>query len=129
MDLGNLFKNAETIVQLQPGAIVFAEGMPGDVMYVVLDGELEIRVADELTEIVCAGGVVGEMALVDAQARCATVTAKTACRLTPIDKHRFLFMVQETPFFSLHIMRVIVDRLRRENLRHAARQTTAAVPA
>jgi CRP/FNR family transcriptional regulator, cyclic AMP receptor protein len=46
------------------------------------------------------------MAMIDKAPRSATAIAKTDCR-------RFEFMVSETPFFALHVMRVLVDRLRR----------------
>jgi len=38
-----------------------------------------------------------------------------------VDETRFLFLVQQTPNFSLHVMRVLSDRLRRmdERLRQA----------
>jgi len=32
-----------------------------------------------------------------------------------VDRRRFQFMVQETPFFGLAVMKVIADRLRRMN--------------
>ena len=35
------------------------------------------------------------------------------CRLVAIDERRFKFLVQQTPNFSLQLMRVIADRLRR----------------
>jgi CRP/FNR family transcriptional regulator, cyclic AMP receptor protein len=35
----------------------------------------------------------------------------------PIPEKRFLFMVQQTPYFSLQIMKVMTDRLRRANER------------
>jgi len=56
-----------------------------------------------------------EMALIDARERSATAIAKSDCRLAPVDQKRFLFMVQQTPFFSLDVMRVLVRRLRHMN--------------
>jgi CRP/FNR family cyclic AMP-dependent transcriptional regulator len=41
------------------------------------------------------------MALIDGGMRSATAIAKTDCALIPINEKQFLFMVQETPFFSL----------------------------
>ena len=63
------------------------------------------------------GSLVGEMALIDAQVRSATATAKSACRLAPVTEKRFLFMVQQTPFFALQVMRILAERLRRSNQR------------
>jgi CRP-like cAMP-binding protein len=115
MNLENLFKDADNIQELQAGSTVFAQGNPGDEMFVVLEGEVEIRMGDEVAETVGTGGIVGELALIDSKARSATVVAKTDCRLAPVNEKRFLFMVQQTPFFALHVMQVLADRLRRMN--------------
>jgi CRP/FNR family transcriptional regulator, cyclic AMP receptor protein len=39
--------------------------------------------------------------------------AKTDARVVAIDERRFLFLVQQTPNFALHLMRVLSERLRR----------------
>ena len=113
MNLLRLFENSEHIQEFQAGSTVFTEGTPADVMYVVLDGELEVRVGNELLNVLEPGDIVGEMALIDSEPRSATVVAKSDCRLALVDQRRFLFMVQETPFFSLHVMKVLANRLRR----------------
>jgi CRP/FNR family cyclic AMP-dependent transcriptional regulator len=59
------------------------------------------------------------MALIDQSPRSATAVAKTDCKLAPIDRRRFEFMVQQTPFFSLTVMKIMADRLRRTNSRIA----------
>lgn len=115
MNLKNLFNRAEDMQEFQAGTIIFAEGTPADVMYVVVEGEVEIKVGNKVVEVIAPGNIVGEMALIDAQPRSATAVAKSDCRLAPVDEKRFQFMVQQTPFFSLHIMRLLVDRLRRMN--------------
>jgi CRP-like cAMP-binding protein len=33
--------------------------------------------------------------------------------LLPIERHRFNFLIQQTPNFALHVMRVMADRLRK----------------
>ena len=56
----------------------------------------------------------GELALIDRRPRSATAVAVTACVLAPIDEKQFQFMVQQTPFFALQVMRVLTERLRRQ---------------
>jgi len=112
MNLSNLFKNANNIVEFKEGSIIFSAGDPGDVMYVVLDGEVEVRVNDRVVDIIRPGNILGEMALIDASARSAAALAKSDCRLAAVDQKLFLYMVQQTPFFSLEVMRVLADRLR-----------------
>ncbi len=59
--------------------------------------------------------MIGEMALIDHLPRSASARATTDAKLVPIDQRRFLFLVQETPFFAIHVMKVMADRLRRMN--------------
>jgi CRP-like cAMP-binding protein len=67
--------------------------------------------------IVVSRGFFGEMALIDGGTRSATAIAKTDCKLVPITEKQFLFMVQETPFFALRVMRTLTARLRRVDRR------------
>jgi CRP-like cAMP-binding protein len=113
MDLRTLFEDSRHIQEFPAGATIFTEGSPGDVLYVILDGDVVVLVRNELIDVLGPGEIVGEMALIDSHARSATAVAKSACRMATIDEKRFLFMVQETPFFALHVMRVLVHRLRK----------------
>ncbi len=108
-----LFRHASNAVSFEPGQVIFSEGDPGDVMYMVQEGEVEIVAHGKLVEIAGEGSIVGEMALVDNEPRSATVTAKTETKLVPVDQKQFSFMVQETPFFAIHVMHVMADRLRK----------------
>jgi CRP/FNR family transcriptional regulator, cyclic AMP receptor protein len=109
----NLFRNSERAVNLEPGHVVFQEGDKGDSMYIVLEGELEIRVKDKVIDTTGPGGIVGEMALIDNSPRSASCVAKTACKIVPVNERQFNFMVQETPNFAITVMRMMCDRLRR----------------
>jgi len=121
MNLRGLFWNADNIREYRAGTTIFEEGTPGDEMYVILDGDVELSVGNEILSIVGAGDIVGEMALIDLRARSATAVAKTDCRVVPINENRFLFMVQQAPFFSLHVMRVLAERLRRMDSRFGSK--------
>jgi len=68
-------------------------------------------------ETVEEGGLLGEMSLVDDRERSASAVALVDCELVPIDEKRFLFLVQETPFFALEVMRTMARRLRAMNER------------
>jgi CRP-like cAMP-binding protein len=59
-----------------------------------------------------AGAVFGEMAMIDEGVRSATIVAKSDCKLVPIAQKRFNFLIQQTPNFALHVMKVIAKRLR-----------------
>jgi CRP/FNR family transcriptional regulator, cyclic AMP receptor protein len=74
-----------------------------------------IYIHDRLVETVGADGFFGEVALLDHVSRSGTAVAKTDCTLIPINERPFLFMVEETPFFALQVIRVLASRLRRHN--------------
>jgi CRP-like cAMP-binding protein len=110
----DLFHKEDQYDPFKRGQVIFREGdPPGRVMYIVYEGEVELRIHDKTVEILGPGGVLGEMALIDKEPRSATAIAKTDCKLVPIDERRFNFLVQQTPNFALQMMRVISARLRR----------------
>jgi CRP-like cAMP-binding protein len=120
MNLARLFENAADILAVDAGKPIFDRGDPGGgKMYVVLTGTVEIRLGDQVLESIEAGGFFGEMALIDDAPRSASAIAQAPSRLAVVDERQFLFMVEQTPFFSLHVMRVLVGRLRGLNRRLA----------
>jgi CRP-like cAMP-binding protein len=112
MSTTDLFRNARDALTYEPGQTVFREGDRGDVMYAVVEGEVEILLGDRVINTAGAGSIIGELALVDDSPRSATARTRTACKLVPIGQKRFEFLVQQTPFFAIHVMRVMADRLR-----------------
>jgi CRP/FNR family transcriptional regulator, cyclic AMP receptor protein len=110
-----LFRQETDTVQLAPGDILFREGDKRDKMYVVLEGEMDVRLGDYVVETAGTGALIGEMALIDASPRAANAVAKTACRLVPIDERRFHFLIQQHPHFATHVMKELAARLRNMN--------------
>ena len=47
--------------------------------------------------------------------RSVTMLATEDCEVVEIDEQRFQFLVQQTPFFALQIMRLMAERLRHTN--------------
>ncbi|MCI0427466.1 MAG: cyclic nucleotide-binding domain-containing protein [Nitrospiraceae bacterium] len=108
-----LFQHSKEWEAFSAGQIIFSEGQPGEVMYVILEGEVDIQACGKLIETIHAGDMFGEMALVDSEPRSAKTVARTDCKLVPINKKRFAFLVTETPFFALEVMQVMANRLRK----------------
>ena len=111
--LDKLFANSKVIDHFAGGDVVFAEGSTGNFMYVVVEGTIDIYVGEKLIDISGPGDLVGEMALIDSNQRSASAVARTEARLARVDENEFLAMVVDTPFFALHVMRVLVQRMRR----------------
>ena len=108
-----LFRNSIDTQNYPAGEVIFRQGDTGELMYAVQKGTVEIRLGERVIQTHGPGDIFGEMAIIDNQPRSATAVAATDCRLVPIDEHRFMFLVQQTPFFAIQVMRVMADRLRR----------------
>jgi CRP-like cAMP-binding protein len=113
MNIIRLFEDTPDIIAVPVGESIFERGDPGDKMYVVLEGIVEIRLGDRVLETVDSGGIFGEMALIDPAIRSASAVAQCGCRLAIVDETLFLQMVQQTPMFALEMMRVLASRLRK----------------
>jgi len=98
------------------GATVFQEGDAGDCMFAVVEGSVGIVMHGAQVEQIDAGGIFGEMALIDGHPRSASAVALTDCTLAAIPEKRFLRLVEQMPYFALQMMRVITERLRRRDV-------------
>lgn len=115
MNLLRLFENSDNLQAFPAGETIFAAGSTGELMYVLTSGEVELQLDGNVIDTLEPGSILGEMALIDSQVRSTTAIAKSDCQLAPVDEKRFLFMVEQTPFFALHVMRVLAERLRHMN--------------
>ena len=115
----DMFFNEAEPRTFKAGDILFRTYDMGSEMFVVIEGQIELTIGSQVVETVGPGEPFGEMALIDQSPRVATATAITDGKLAVIPERRFLFMVQQTPYFALQIMKVMADRLRRMNERAA----------
>lgn len=111
MDLLDVFKDSEELVEFPAGAVILREGDPGNHMYVVMEGELSVLIRDKVIATASPGEIVGEMALINTSTRTATVVADTHCVLADIDRSSFDSLLQYVPDFTIHVMNVLADRL------------------
>ena len=109
----SLFDHDQEFLSLAPGKVVFQSGDVADHMYAVVEGKVDIVINGHLVESVEAGGVFGEMALIEERPRNATATVADSAKLVTIDRKRFLFLVQQHPTFALQLMSIMAARLRR----------------
>jgi CRP/FNR family transcriptional regulator, cyclic AMP receptor protein len=120
MNPAELFRQDESALNLPAGDFLFREGDVGERMYVLLEGDMDVLLGELVVETAKPGALLGEMALIDRSPRTASAVAKTPCRLAQIDQRRFHFLVQQTPNFATHVMKVLADRLRHMNTLAAA---------
>jgi CRP/FNR family transcriptional regulator, cyclic AMP receptor protein len=109
----SMFANDLDAQAYPAGHRFFSAGDHGEIMYVVTEGEIEIVLRGKVLETVIAGGIFGELALIDHRDRSADVTAKTDVKISAIDQKRFLYLVRNHPFFALEVMKIMADRLRK----------------
>jgi hypothetical protein len=70
-----------TIRQLRPSDLLVEQGAPGDELFLLLDGVLEVEVDGERVGELGPGAVIGERAILEEGTRTATLKAVTACRV------------------------------------------------
>ena len=112
----SFFENEDRVLEFNCEAIIFQEGTPGQAMYAVLEGEVELQLKGVTVNHVAQHEIFGEMALVDNSKRSATAQARTDCKLAVIDKERFEYLVQKRPDFATQVMQVLAERLRKTTL-------------
>ena len=125
----DLFRHDPIFIKVPAGERLFSEGDRGDLMYVLIRGEVEVTMGGLSIEVCHAGDILGEMAVIDDSPRSATVVARTDCEFAEIDKKRFQFLVDESPRFAIDVMRVMARRLRRCDSRLLGVVTAQAVQA
>jgi CRP/FNR family transcriptional regulator, cyclic AMP receptor protein len=107
------------LISVRPGEILFREGDEGHALYIVEKGNLRVMSGSVVYETVTAGGILGEMALIDEGApRSASVIAVSHAQLWEIDTDKFRSMVASDPNFAITVMRTMARRLRIMNQRY-----------
>ena len=97
------------------GSIIFREGDEANQLFVIKSGQVRIQIGNRTVTELAADNIFGEMALIDSEPRSATAVAITDVEVVPVSEKQFLFLVSQTPFFALKVMRVLAQRLRVTN--------------
>ena len=97
------------------GSIIFREGDDAHELFVIRKGEVRIQIGNRTISELPADSIFGEMALIDNEPRSATAIAVSDVELVPVSEKQFLFLVSQTPYFALKVMRVLAQRLRATN--------------
>ncbi|HEY7463510.1 MAG TPA: ATP-binding protein [Candidatus Limnocylindria bacterium] len=114
-DLERLAATAER-QRLEPGELLLREGDPGDAMYVVVSGELEVTKRAGATEQPLArvgpGAIQGEIAALQGTERAASVRAVTDVEVLRIPREGLLALLDSGPQAALTLVRTVLERLR-----------------
>ncbi len=110
------------VVNLNPGDILFREGDPGEHLYVVVNGDLEILMGpntdDELIlNVLHAGEYLGEMSLIQPGGlRTASARARGEVVLLSLSRDQFSDLLQRHPELSTAMVSVLSQRLDSTNV-------------
>lgn len=112
MDLQEMFRNWEDVVEFPKKTAIFSERDPADFMYVVMSGEVELSLLGEPLGMESAGGIIGEMAMIHPLGtRSATAITLTKVKLARLNRDQFRKIVSENTDFAFQIMAVLANRL------------------
>ncbi|MDB5367510.1 MAG: putative cAMP-binding protein-catabolite activator and regulatory subunit of cAMP-dependent [Rhodospirillales bacterium] len=94
------------------GEVIFRQDEPGDRAFLVQEGSVEILRDDKLLGVVTAGGMFGEMALIDREPRMASAHAAedTACLVIPEDMFRA--KLKDADPFIVGLLRILLTTAR-----------------
>jgi CRP/FNR family cyclic AMP-dependent transcriptional regulator len=115
IDFGILAGAGAPVRELKAGEVIFKQGDAASEFFVIHSGKVDIRLGNRSLGTLSEHDIFGEMALIDAAPRSATAIAATDVKLVPVGEKQFLFLVSQTPFFALNVMRVLARRLRAQN--------------
>jgi hypothetical protein len=107
-------------VQLGAGDVLIREGDPGDAYYAIAAGELDTTRDGQFLARLGRGEGVGEIALLRAVPRTATVTARTTATVYRLDRDLFLAAVLGHAPTRRQADRIAADRLAADPARPAA---------
>src|SRR5260221_3320201 len=114
-DLEQLYNRAEPMA-LKPGELLIEEGAPGDALFVLIDGQLQVTKRsgghDVKVDVRLPGAVIGEMSLVDNAPRSASVRGLTESHLLKVSKDVFERTLSTSPAAALATLHTVVARLR-----------------
>lgn len=96
------------------GELLAVRGEPGDTLYVIVDGQVQVLGADEQELAVRGSGdFIGEMAVISSKPRAASLMAMSDVRVLELHKPAFEAILRERPETALAMMRVLCDLLAR----------------
>ena len=102
------------LISVKQGDVIFNNGEPGDKLYGVVSGEVQLNWGDNGVEMIGPGSSFGAGALVDPEhRRFGTAVAICDSELLEMNREEFLFAMQELPMFSLEMLHDLEQRLQR----------------
>lgn len=99
-------------VEYNQGETIFEKGELGDSKYIIIEGKVRVHDRENTLNFLGERDVFGEMALLDPEARVASVTAIEDTRLLRLDQEPFFELMQERIEVARGIIQVLTQYLR-----------------
>lgn len=101
------------VYRAEPGMELIREGEGGDFMLMLIEGKVEVRKRDrwntpQVIAIVDAGKVLGEMSMIDGEARFATCVAIEAVLVAMLDRESLARIIVEQPMLGAKVLMEVV---------------------
>jgi uncharacterized membrane protein len=105
-------------LSVQSGHTLFQAGDPGDSLFIVREGQIELFVKDTAGQRIVlttaeAGDMFGELAMLDSGARSATALALTESELLVLDRDDLVMLFQRLPEAALHMLAALTSLTRK----------------
>ena len=110
-DLAPLMQEEE----YEKNTLIFEEGEIGDCMYIIYQGEVKIHKGNTTLAILKEKEVLGELALLDPEARSASATTNTDCVLFRIEQEPFYELIENRTEVARGFIKILCQRLRALN--------------
>jgi CRP/FNR family cyclic AMP-dependent transcriptional regulator len=106
------------LLELNEGDTLFHAGEPGDSLFIVHNGEIELYIKDTTGQKIvlttaCEGDVFGELALLDRGARTATAVSLGSSQLLELDRDDLLLLFQKRPAAALGLLAAMTHMTRK----------------
>ncbi len=101
------------------GEVIFEEYAPGDTLYIITDGQVQISRTlqngrHQVIREMGPGEFFGEMALLEDKPRSARVSAVTATTLLAVTRQHFNTLIEQHPTVAINFLKAISAQLRQQ---------------
>lgn len=98
-------------IEVPEGRVLIREGDLGREAFVVVSGEAEVTIDDQLVAKLGSGDCLGEMSLLAGNFRTATVVATTGMQLIVLDSRSFESLLDDVPSVTRKVLRQLAERV------------------
>jgi CRP/FNR family transcriptional regulator, cyclic AMP receptor protein len=99
-------------IEVPAGRVLIRKGDPGRECFVILEGLAKVSIPGKKGHAMRPGECFGELALLDAAPRSATVTAETDMRLVVLSSREFWAVMDDNPGVRRKVLAAVAERIR-----------------